>query len=71
MAIMLVVLKGRHGDWNPWFREGCYDDDDSLGDEIRGWSDYKAALEIVRLMIRRHDERVRKEEQEYLEGGSQ
>lgn len=56
LAILLVVCKQRHGgDWTPWLREGTYDDEGSLGDEIREWRDYQQALEIVRLMMRKHD----------------
>jgi len=54
LAIALVVLKQRHGDdWLPWFGEACWDAEDSLGENIREWPDYKAAKKIVRLFIKR------------------
>ena len=54
LAIALVVLKQRYGtDWDPWFREGLWDDDDSLGADIRDWPDYKEAKDIVRLFLTR------------------
>jgi hypothetical protein len=56
MAILLCVCKQRYGDdWNPWFREGLYDEPEGLGDEIRSWPEYDTALEIVRVMLRRQD----------------
>jgi hypothetical protein len=61
MAILLVIAKMRYGnDWNPFFRDSLYDDEGSLGDEIRSWPEYKAA----RMMIRRwveNDEKRRAE----------
>jgi hypothetical protein len=48
------VLKQRYGtDWLPWFKEDCWDADDSLGDEIRAWPDYKVAKDMVKLFITR------------------
>jgi hypothetical protein len=56
MAILLVVAKMRYGnDWNPFFREGLYEDEGSLGDEIRDWPEYKTALEVIRNMLRKHN----------------
>ena len=53
MAILLVICKSRTGDWNPWFREGMYEG--PTGEEIRGWPDYQTAKDIIREMLRRHD----------------
>lgn len=57
-AILLTVAKMRYGnDWNPFFTEGLYEDEGSLGDEIRGWPEYKDAKAIIRRWIERDDER--------------
>jgi len=62
MAIMLVTLKNRHGDdWEPFFGEHGWEDPDGFAAEMRGWAEYKTALDIVRLWIKRHDKRVRDE----------
>lgn len=54
LAVLLVVAKQRHGgSWNPWFRESTYDDEGSLGDEIREWPEYKGGLMIVENMLGR------------------
>lgn len=53
MAILMVVLKQRHGDWDPWFREGAYQDPESLGDEIRSWPEYRTGREIITFMTRK------------------
>lgn len=59
LAILLCVAKQRHGgSWIPWFQEGTYDDEGSLGDEIRQWPEYKEALDVVRLFMRRNNERT-------------
>lgn len=64
LAIALVILKKRYGnDWEPWFGEACWDAEDSLGDEIRDWSEYKAAKEVVKLFLQRQDRREREIEQ--------
>lgn len=55
MAILLVICKSRYGDWNPFFRDGMYDDEGSMGEEIRSWPDYQTAKDVVREMLRRHD----------------
>ena len=56
MAILLIICKQRHGgSWEPWFREGMYDDEGSLGDELREWPQYKEGLDVVRLMLRKFD----------------
>jgi hypothetical protein len=56
MAILLVICKNRHGgSWNPWFREGTYDDEGSLGDEIREWPEYHGGMDVVRLMLEKYD----------------
>jgi hypothetical protein len=55
MAILLVICKSRYGDWNPVFRDGMYDDEGSMGEEIREWPDYKAALQVIDQMLRRFD----------------
>lgn len=58
MAILLVVCKQRHGgDWNPWFREGTYDDEGSLGDEVREWPEYAGGRQVVELMLKKFDAR--------------
>jgi hypothetical protein len=57
-AILLVVCKMRYGnDWNPFFREGLFEDEGSLGDEIRGWPEYEGAKMVIRNWIRKHDKR--------------
>lgn len=54
-AILLVVCKMRYGnDWNPWFREGIFEDEGSLGDEIRGWPEYQSAMMVVRNWLKKH-----------------
>lgn len=56
LGVLLVVCKMRYGnDWNPFFREGLYEDEGSLGDEIRGWPEYKSALMVVDNMIRKNE----------------
>ncbi len=56
MAIMLVVLKQRHGDdWAPWFGEGMWESEDGMGEVIRDWPEYKTALKIVKLFIQRSE----------------
>lgn len=58
LAILLVVAKMRHGnDWNPFFRDSTYDDEGSLGDEIRDWPEYKDAKMMIRRWIERDDKR--------------
>jgi len=65
LAIALVILKSRHGaDWLPWFSEACWDAEDSLGDEVREWTDYKAAKDIVRLFIKREEKRYEQSRKE-------
>jgi hypothetical protein len=45
----------RYGnDWNPWFREGIFEDEGSLGDEIRGWPEYQSAMMVVRNWLKKH-----------------
>lgn len=53
MAILLVVCKQRLGDWNPWFREGLYEEEESLGEEIRSWPEYHTARQIIDNMTRK------------------
>jgi hypothetical protein len=61
-AILLCVCIQRYGgDLNPFFREGLYEDEGSLGDEVRDWPQYESAMEIVRLWLRKHDKRVEDE----------
>lgn len=58
-AILLVTVKGNFGDgWNPWLFERTYDDPESLGETLREWKDYKEAKDIVRLWLRRQDQRT-------------
>ncbi len=57
MAILLVICKQRHGgSWVPWFKEGMYDNEGSLGDELRQWPAYQEGLDVIRLMLRKFDE---------------
>lgn len=54
-AILLVIAKMRYGnDWNPFFRDALFDDEGSLGDEIRSWPEYKSAMLVIRNWLRRH-----------------
>lgn len=56
MAIMLVVLKQRHGDdWAPWFGEAMWEDADGMGEVIREWPEYETAKQIVRQWIKRNE----------------
>jgi hypothetical protein len=56
MAVLLVICNQRHGgDWIPWLRDGMYDDEGSLGDEIREWPEYERGLTVVRHMLERFD----------------
>ncbi len=58
MAILMVVCVSRTGSWNPWFREGMYEDAEGMGDEIRSWPQHKAAMDVIRNMLRRYDNEV-------------
>jgi len=65
-AILLVVAKNRHdGDWSPWWLDRMYDDPESIGDEIRQWSDYKVARRMVIRWLKNLDRDL--DEQERLE----
>jgi len=55
MAILMVVCVSRTGSWNPWFREGMYEDAEGLGDEIRAWPQHETAKEVIRNMLRKFD----------------
>ncbi len=58
LAVLLVVVKNRHGnDWAPWFGESTWEDPDRMAEEIRGWPDYKTAKDIVKLFLKRQDGR--------------
>jgi len=58
LAVLLVVVKNRHGnDWAPWFGESTWEDEDRMAEEIRDWPDYKTAKDIVKLFIKRQDGR--------------
>lgn len=55
-AILMVVCKMRYGnEWNPFFQDGLYEDEGSLGDEIKGWPEFQSARDVIRNMLRRHD----------------
>lgn len=59
LAILLVIVKQRHGDnWDPWFGEGLWEDEDAMGELIREWPEYETAKKIVRLWIKKHDKRI-------------
>jgi hypothetical protein len=63
LAILLVVARSRHStDWEPWFGEGVWEEEGRLGDEIRGWPDYKTAKDIVKLFLKRQDGRIKDEQ---------
>lgn len=54
LAILLVVAKIRHGnEWNPFFRDALYDEPGSLGDEIRGWPEYRTAKMVIKNWLKR------------------
>ena len=56
LAVALVLLKTRHGnDWNPWIQEDLWEGEDGLAEEVRSWAEYKEAMQLVRLFIRRND----------------
>ncbi len=56
LAITLVLLKQRHGDdWSPWFGEGMWEDAAGMGEIIRDWPEYKTAVKIVRLFLKRQE----------------
>ncbi len=49
------------GDLNPFFREGLYEDPGSLGDEIRSWPQYRTAMRVIRLWLKKHEARRRED----------
>lgn len=56
----MVVAMSRYGnDLNPFFREGLYEDEGSLGDEIRNWPQYQQAINVIRLWLQKHDEELK------------
>lgn len=56
LAVLLVVVKQRYGgDWEPWFGEAAWEGEGHLADEVRGWSEYKEAKQIVKLFIQRSE----------------
>jgi hypothetical protein len=58
LAILLVVAKMRYGnDWNPFFRDTLFDEEGSLGDEIRGWPEYQSARNVIAAWVKREDNR--------------
>lgn len=58
LAILLVVAKMRYGnDWNPFFRDTLFDEEGSLGDEIRGWPEYQSARNVIAAWVKREDAR--------------
>lgn len=58
-ALMLVLLKNRHGDdWNPWAGEAMWEDADSMTEILRGWPQYRVALDVIRLWTIRNDKRI-------------
>ena len=57
LAILMVVCVSRSGSWDPWFREGTYEDSEGMGEEIRHWPEYTTAMEVIRNMLRKHDAR--------------
>ena len=58
LAILLVVAKMRYGnDWNPFFRDTLFDEEGSLGDEVRGWPEYKSARQVIANWVKREDQR--------------
>jgi hypothetical protein len=57
-AILLVVAKMRYGnDWNPFLKDALYDDEGSLGDEIRSWPEYREALSVIEMWMRREEKK--------------
>jgi hypothetical protein len=62
LAVSLVLLKKRHGDdWNPWAGEAMWEQVDGLAEEIRDWPDFKVALGVVELFIRRNERELGKD----------
>jgi len=62
MAILLVVAKMRYGnDWNPFFRDTLFDEEGSLGDEIRSWPEYQSARQVIAAWVKREDARRAKD----------
>lgn len=57
MAVMLVILKSRHGDWDWLYGEAMWSDPEGMAEELRDWSEYKVAKDIVRLWLKKHDTR--------------
>jgi hypothetical protein len=48
----------RYGnDWNPFFRDTLFDEEGSLGDEIRGWPEYQSARNVIAAWVKREDNR--------------
>lgn len=57
LAVLLVVVRKRHGDdWDPWRGEGMWEDPAGMAELLREWPDYKAAREIVGLFISRSEQ---------------
>jgi hypothetical protein len=56
LAICLMILKQRYdNDWEPWFGEGCWDAEGSVGDILRQSKEYPQAIAVVDLFISRSE----------------
>lgn len=59
MAVMLCIIKSRHNDWEWLYGEDMWTNPDGMAAELRDWSDYRVATDIVRLWLKKHDARER------------
>jgi len=54
MAILMVVCRLKYDiGWSVWLGEGLYTGE--TGDEFRAMPEFKVAIDVIRNMIRRHD----------------
>lgn len=59
LAILLTICNARdEDDWNPWALERTYEEEGSMGDQIRKMKDYKVAKDIVRRWVQKQDART-------------
>jgi len=66
MAVMIALLGARHNGWEWLFGEHMWQDPDGIAEEIREWNEYRNGLEIVKLFIRRDDEREKQQREDEI-----
>ena len=57
MAVMLCILKSRHGDWEWLYGENMWESEEGMAAEMREWPEYATAKDILRLWLKKHNER--------------